>query len=324
MDLDDALGVIHKSSLADHAHRLVPHLLPGVRLRASRNAEIARAVTSRFGGEACLPKGTDWPMWDSSSYHRRWIGYWEGRMRERPAMATRCAELIAQCESKIKGGLEPLTFLAMVRLADVFASARLLGLPQQGVLLFFYDVINAPSSFLPEAAGGWRVFYADEAELLAAAPPSSQLTSMNPCRLVPQLDYTLAKDLRSEYGDERLCIHTNKDYAAVHAALLGGPHDANIVHRLRGAAQEVQGGLFLQCQLAWNGVTCGRPEDYQAPRAQELTHGATDWGLLLEIDSDVDGPGWTWGDNGRLYFCVREDDLARESFDTIWCARQCY
>jgi uncharacterized protein YwqG len=109
----------------------------------------------------------------------------------------------------------------------------------------------------------------------------------------------------------------------VYHALLGTTvNDAGPVHQLRGAPAEVQHGLFHECQLASNGVDCGSPEDAQTPRAIELAPGAKDWRLLLQIDSDDDGPAWMWGDTGRLYYCLHRDDLAARRFDRSWCVQQ--
>jgi hypothetical protein len=39
--------------------------------------------------------------------------------------------------------------------------------------------------------------------------------------------------------------------------------------------------------------------------------------------TDEDGPGWLWGDAGRLYFCLHRDDLAARRFERSWCVMQC-
>ena len=42
--------------------------------------------------------------------------------------------------------------------------------------------------------------------------------------------------------------------------------------------------------------------------------------LLLQLDTDVDGPGWRWGKKGRLYFHIDAEDLKRRAFEacTVW------
>jgi uncharacterized protein YwqG len=87
----------------------------------------------------------------------------------------------------------------------------------------------------------------------------------------------------------------------------------------------VQHSLFHECELTSNGVTRGRSEDLESRRERfhELEAGVKDWRLLLQIGSDRNGPGWTLGDMGRLYFCIKDGDLAARRFEKSRCAEQC-
>jgi uncharacterized protein YwqG len=95
------------------------------------------------------------------------------------------------------------------------------------------------------------------------------------------------------------------------------------VHHLFGHPQLIQNPMELECQLASNGVYCGTTEGYRSERAKMLESGAADWRLLLQIDSDEDGPGWMWGDVGRIYFWVKQHDLRSLRFDDDWLVFQC-
>jgi uncharacterized protein YwqG len=74
--------------------------------------------------------------------------------------------------------------------------------------------------------------------------------------------------------------------------------------------------MRLQCQLVSHGVT-----DETDPRATELSKGAMDWGLLLQIDSD-EHAGMRWANNGMLYYWIQQADLAARRFDTTWLVLQ--
>jgi uncharacterized protein YwqG len=82
--------------------------------------------------------------------------------------------------------------------------------------------------------------------------------------------------------------------------------------------------MALECQLVTNGIYCGSPDGYRSAQAQLLKAGAADWMLLLQLDTDEDGPGWMWGDAGCLYFWLRRQDLAERRFDRVWAVLQCY
>ena len=109
-------------------------------------------------------------------------------------------------------------------------------------------------------------------------------------------------------------------YRAVQEELIGSSGSTH--HRLLGHPQVVQNAMELECQLVTNGIYCGSPEGYECDERKTLEAGAADWRLLLQIDSD-DEPGWMWGDVGRIYFWIKQQDLALRCFDNVWLIFQC-
>lgn len=81
------------------------------------------------------------------------------------------------------------------------------------------------------------------------------------------------------------------------------------IHRLLGHPDPIQGDMQLECQLVTNGLYCGDAAGYADPRRTALAQGAHDWRLLLQVDTD-ETLGSEWGDTGRVYFWLREQDLA--------------
>ena len=94
-------------------------------------------------------------------------------------------------------------------------------------------------------------------------------------------------------------------------------------HRLLGHPQLIQNPMELECQLASNGIYCGGASRFQEAEAKALEPGAVDWRLLLQIDTDEDGPEWMWGDVGRIYFWIKRQDLASLRFTDAWLIFQC-
>ena len=72
-----------------------------------------------------------------------------------------------------------------------------------------------------------------------------------------------------------------------------------------------------ECQFAANGVSTGGEIDVSDARRTTLEKGITDWQLLLQIDSD-DSMETMWGDAGRVYFWIREQDLKNQDFGKVW------
>ena len=61
--------------------------------------------------------------------------------------------------------------------------------------------------------------------------------------------------------------------------------------------------------------------DANDPRVAELSKGAMDWQLLLQIDSD-ENAGMRWGNAGMLYYWIKRDDLKARHFDDTWLVLQ--
>ena len=72
-----------------------------------------------------------------------------------------------------------------------------------------------------------------------------------------------------------------------------------------GNPQTIQDDMRLECQLASHGIT-----DINDPRANELSKGANEWQLLLQVDTDED-IGMQWGNTGMIYYWLKVSDLQK-------------
>lgn len=326
MNRDSAMGLLRFSKLSSRFKKIEPYLAPSLRIRTTRDPAAGKALVSRFAGHGVLPRGASWPLWDSGPLCRWWIEWCQARMKHGRGSTSFQQRQIERHEAQMRDNPKPIDFLAMIRLADIAPHAGLVGLPERGALLFFYDVQRMLGSFQPEARGGWRILYVEsEDDLVLVEQPPILHPDFQPSTLSFELEYALPEDIREATGDDDLRCYGNPEYARVHNTLRGIGDKHPIIHQLGGPPAEVQNGLFHQCQLASNGVCVGSPEDRQRQldRVRALEPGIADWRLVLQIDSDEPGLGWMWGDLGRLYFCLRRDDLAARRFDRSWCSEQC-
>jgi len=94
------------------------------------------------------------------------------------------------------------------------------------------------------------------------------------------------------------------------------------VHCIGGHADEIQGDIRLEAQLVSNGIYCGDGKGYARGREKGLDAGASDWRLLLQVDSE-ERIGMYWGDCGRIYFLIRQEDLRHRRFEKVWLILQC-
>ncbi len=219
----------------------------------------------------------------------------------------------------------PMAFVAQIELADLTRFLDPSGLPATGRLCLFYDGVGRPWGFDPQdKALGWRIVHVADPSPCSPRAFPVDLASEHRFRAVPldcRLEWTFSEAPLCELeGYVRRSGKAGKlqeeEYWEIRGERVdaGGPY-----HRMFGYAEEVQGPMELQAQLVSNGVYCGG--NRTDPRAPQLAPSARDWRLLLQIDSDVDAE-MMWGDVGRLYFWMREQDMQAGDFDAAWLILQ--
>ena len=238
---------------------------------------------SRLGGRPNLPSDLDWPIWQGAA----------------------------------------LPFVAQL---DLGAIPKIEGLclPRHGSLFFFYEGGLRAWGFRPEDEGSARVIYTPSS--LAEHPlrtlPAGVPDEMCFSGITLKLDsghITLP-----DFQDQALERLTPSAEERKHYAEFFEAWDRQVppLHRIGGHPEPVQGDPKLEAQLVSQGLYCGNPSGYQRGKELGLWAGATDWKLLLQIDSD-ENAGMMWGDVGCLYFLIREKDLMRQMFDKVWVVFQC-
>jgi len=258
--------------------------LPSIRLMTRRlDNADFKRGASRIGGVPDVPPGFIWPCWLPT---------------KQPA---------------------PLGFIAQIDLADLPHVET--SLPISGWLYFFYDRLLEPWGYHPADRVCWRVAFVDcpRSNLKPAELPKDLDTKhvANACAVEATVELTLPEHLEHvEFGSP-----LEEAYTRLRGQVMEGKGRTH--HRLLGHPQPIQNTMELECQLASNGVYCGDLKGYQSARAKALEVGATDWRLLLQIDTDEKGPGWMWGDMGRIYYWIKRQDLATRRFEDVWLILQC-
>ncbi|MCI0376139.1 MAG: DUF1963 domain-containing protein [Gemmataceae bacterium] len=245
---------------------------------------------SRIGGVPDLPPTVDWPCWHG----------------------------------------KPLSFLAQFDLSDLKTFTCCQVLPSSGHLWFFYETEQGTWGFDPSDRGSWQVIYA-ETDLhnlqRREAPALPKHAEFLPCALTFHDFLSIPGAESLSVAPLQLSLDEMEQIQEIEADLQEmipsrQVHQFEPYHQLLGHSKEIQGEMQVECQLAANGVHCGNSSGYLDPRRTELQQGATDWRLLFQLDSD-DKPGMMWGDCGRLYFWIRNQDLASKAFDKSWVILQC-
>jgi uncharacterized protein YwqG len=212
----------------------------------------------------------------------------------------------------------PLMFVGQLDLADL----RRPELPDRGVLSFFYGDPARAWGFDPAERGAARVLHFPDASALVPRPPPPGMPEeapFTPCSVSVREELTLPPADSAHAESLGLTAAERDGWLDLLEAI---QPDHEVVHRLLGHADPVQGDMQLECQLVTHGLYVGDASGYQDPRAESLAPGSIDWRLLLQVDSD-ESLGTMWGDLGRIYFWIRDPDLRAGRFDATWHILQC-
>lgn len=215
---------------------------------------------------------------------------------------------------------KPMAFLAQIDLSEIAEQFKYDWLNDQGLLLFFYDVFEMPWGFDPKDRGKWRVIYQAFPDTLAEFPPALD----GEARIKEAYIDAKRTEVLPDYDDPSVAkLNLSRKQADLYCELTEAESLQQPLHQVGGFPAPVQGNyMALEAQLASNGIYVGTPKGYKCAEAKALEEGAEDWRLLFQFDSD-DGLDVMWGDCGRLYFWVRQDQSKLNHFDNCWLVLQC-
>lgn len=214
---------------------------------------------------------------------------------------------------------QPLSFVAQFDLA-ILPKLQELPLPGKGSLFFFYDAVNQPWGYDPKEAGCCKVIYCPS-RLSENSPRRPHVDLDEEARFKPiALTASVETSLPSTNDTLFRELHITQQEFDTYLKLVDPLRSP--VYRIGGHANEIQGDVRLQAQLVSNGIDCGDSNGYVQGRKKGLNAGASDWRLLLQVDSE-ERTGMYWGESGRIYFLIRHEDLRHRRFDKVWLILQC-
>jgi uncharacterized protein YwqG len=210
----------------------------------------------------------------------------------------------------------PLAFIAQIRLEDVRGFAAAEALPHSGLLAFFYDATQQTFGDDPNDRGGWQVLHVlDPVATLRRRDPPDQVPAsaqFRACALTYAEEWTLPSDPRAVLPRLSWSPNMRGRYDQVLTTFPTPAAHRGVRHRLLGHPDTLQDDMHLECQLASHGVAS--PDDV---RAAQLTAGAADWRLLLQVDTD-DQTAMRWASTGTLYYWITAAALQAGRLSDVW------
>jgi len=212
---------------------------------------------------------------------------------------------------------KPLSFIAQINLSEIASFDKDNLLPKTGLLYFFYAAEQDAWGFDYKDKNKFKVVYWD-------GPQSTLSRADFPKDLPEEACYkACAVEIESEISLPGPGHEVYEHFAeGDDNAFWDEVFEEGEINKLLGYADNIQEEMELECELVTNGLYCGDPSGYNDPRAATLEPYAKDWRLLLQIDSNEDAE-MMWGDCGRLYFWIKEQDLKNKDFDKSWFCVQC-
>ena len=294
------LQLLKQHGLETYADLVRDELEPAVRLVARPSRHAVPLGRSKLGGEPHLPEATAWPM------HRT------GR---------------------------PMHFLAQVRLSGLPKGHLPRGLlPESGWLYFWWDstcwaiesddwqgdgfiVTFEPDESLPLSPRQFPSFQAEAPPHLRKikwyTPPEFKPDPELAVRMLPVM--SVRNDAIHRLGDAAKGTFGRNAFNRVLDFYRDVLVERGPGHRLLGDAFEMQGDMRQECHR--ESRACGYPlRGGEPPPPEQLPYKPSTedekrpWRMLAVFDTD-ERLGWEWSDAGRLYFWIREQDLAARRFD---------
>lgn len=214
----------------------------------------------------------------------------------------------------------PQSFIAQIRLEDVQLYDVEKVLPPKGMLWFFYDTAQETYGDNPDDKGAWLVLFKDDnldtlqpASAPAALPKKSRF---KPCSIRFAQEITLPQQPELLLPNFDWTDEEQQKYEDLLSTFPDPADRAQPRNRMLGNSDTIQDDMHLQSQLYSNGIT-----DMDDPKVQELSKGANDWLLLLQVDSDHQA-GMQWASTGMLYYWIKKEDLQAHNFEHTWLVLQ--
>jgi uncharacterized protein YwqG len=219
---------------------------------------------------------------------------------------------------------EPMSFVAQINLWEVAQYDTENRLPKEGILYFFYDATQSSWGFDPKHKGCSKVYHykGDLQDLETCAAPDNL---DDDAIFSPSVIEFSAKCNMPDYESDLLYdVDLEDEEYVLYSQLDAGINEAEYINKLLGHANNIQSGMELECELVRNGLYCGDSTGFKSPKAKALKRHISAWHLLFQVDSNDDTCNMVWGDAGRLFFWIREEDLKSENFDAAWLILQSY
>lgn len=242
-----------------------------------------------------------------------------------PDLTKKISWATSKCDNKY------LTFLGQINCEEVQKFDKEELLPKKGMLYFFFNL---------DSGDDGKVIFSEEAnELEKAVPPEEfkeqkksffqrLFTGKSKKRILEENQVEIYNEYNIPSWDslrlERIQKITKTDIKPINAFEKGIFEDSyekeetettsnhHLIGNYKGIQNEYHELNFIDFEI----------EDFEKMTVAEIEK-ALKWKLLFQFDSD-DNLEISWGDWGRIYFFIHEEDLKNKNFNNVKISADCY
>ena len=221
----------------------------------------------------------------------------------------------------------PLVFLAQLSCAELAPYDINHELPETGLLSFFYALDNECYGYENRDVAGFRVFWFDGETALHT---HEFVVGIPEKHMLPRIGISFTREATYPHCEDFTVLTESniEDYNKFEAAEQElGIHRTDLMHRTLGWADLIQNNSTWHCELLSQGYSFGSefmkiPEQIRSGSKLPSVHR---WKLLLQLGTVREGDfTLMFGDAGKLYFYIPEEDLKSRRFDRVCGEMQCY
>ena len=213
----------------------------------------------------------------------------------------------------------PLHFIAQINFKQTAEFDADGELPSRGMLYLFYDCVQMPWGYDPKHDASKKALYFEgEGEMGRRAAPFGSDQVFEPAAL----SFESCAELPSLQSDLMSGFETDDDEFDAYWLMNGDFCEQCSDNKILGHADDIQGGMELECELVANDIYCGNLIDYDDPAIAKFRRNVGEWALLLQIGSN-DENKMMWFDCGKIYLWIKKSDLRERKFDRSRLVLQC-
>ncbi|MGY3779394.1 YwqG family protein [Isobaculum melis] len=214
----------------------------------------------------------------------------------------------------------PMAFIAQLNFAELKPFDTADKLPEKGILYLFYDCSEDAMSwgYDPKDVVGRKIFFYEGSLDTLERKNLAEDSLFEVAKLSFYTQMELPDYTSSLVSKQSLSADGYDDYWRLKEEVMD-----DVENKVLGHSNNIQDGMELECELVTNGLYCGDSSGYNSPEREKLEKNITNWTLLLQIDSNEE-LGMFWGDSGKLYLWITEENLKNKQFDDSWLILQCY